>query len=159
MRLSDVLKLPKQPHSLSIIKDFLEKPLSHLDYQAAFSYYFEIAIELELFDLVYDEGEKVLKEIAAQSDSPYYEKILKHIIEASIKLEKFENARIYIDQRRQLLPILKQYLAVLDEIEYKKALGLPYLEDLMKVLKDIIPDPVKIYCLEEMFVIYRDDHQ
>mgnify|MGYP000530370240 CR=1 FL=1 len=41
MRLSDVLKLPKQPHSLSIIKDFLEKPLSHLDYQAAFSYYFE----------------------------------------------------------------------------------------------------------------------
>ncbi|PKK97186.1 MAG: hypothetical protein CVV58_02570 [Tenericutes bacterium HGW-Tenericutes-3] len=159
MRLSDVLKLPKQPHSLSIIKDFLEKPLSHLDYQAAFSYYFEIAIELELYDLVYQEGDKVLKEVSNQSDSPYIEKILKHIIKASIKLEKFEKARIYIDQRRELLTILKQYLAVLDEIEYKKAIGLPYLEDLMKVLKDIVPDQVRIYCLEEMFIIYKNDHQ
>ncbi len=159
MRLSDVLKLPKQPHSLSIIKDFLEQPLSHLDYQAAFSYYFEIAIELELFELVFEEGEKVLKEISLQADSPYFEKILKHIIKAAIKLEQFEKARIYIDQRRQMLPILKQYLGILDEIEYKKAIGLPYLEDLMKVLKDIIPDPIKIFCLEEMFIIYRDEHQ
>ncbi|MBU1094198.1 MAG: GGDEF domain-containing protein [Firmicutes bacterium] len=159
MRLSDVLKLPKQPHSLSIIKDFLEQPLSHLDYQAAFSYYFEIAIELELYQLVFEEGEKVLKEISTQTDSPYFEKILKHLIQASIHLDHFEKAKLYIDQRRQILPILKQYLSVLDEIDYKKALGLPYLEDLMRVLKDIIPDPVKIYCLQEMFAIYRDDHQ
>ncbi len=159
MRLSDVLKLSKQPHSLSIIKDFLEQPLSHLDYQAAFSYYFEIAIELELFTLVFEEGERVLKEISFQADSPYYEKILKHLIQAAIHLENFEKAKTYIDQRRQLLPILKQYLAVLDEIDYKKALGLPYLQDLMKVLKDVIPDPIKIYCLEEIFVIYRDSHQ
>ncbi|MBU1141545.1 MAG: GGDEF domain-containing protein [Firmicutes bacterium] len=159
MRLSDVMKLPKQPHSLSIIKDFLEQPLSHLDYQAAFSHYFEIAIELELFNMVFEEGEKVLKEISVQTDSPYYEKILKHLIKASIQLEQFEKARVYIDQRRQLLPILKQYLVNLDEIDYKKALDLPYLEDLKKVFKDIIPDPVKIYCLEEMFIIYKNDHQ
>ncbi len=159
MRLSDVLKLPKQPHSLSIIKDFLEQPLSHTDYQAAFSYYFEIAIELELYDMVFEEGEKVLKEISIQTETPYYEKILKYLIKACIHLDKFEQAKTYIDQRRQMLPILKQYLAVLDDIDYKKALGLPYLEDLMKVFKDVIPDPVKIYCLEEMFLIYKNDNQ
>ena len=60
MRLSDILKLPKQPHSLSIIKDFLNQSLNHLDYQAAYNFYFEIAIELSLFDFVYDEGREVL---------------------------------------------------------------------------------------------------
>lgn len=159
MRLSDVLKLPKQPHSLSIIKDFLEQSLSHTDYQAAFSYYFEIAIELELYDLVFEEGEKVIKEISVQTETIYYEKLLKHLIKAAIQLEKFEQAKTYIEIRRQHLPIMKQYLAVLDDIDYKKALGLPYLEDLMKVLKDVIPDPVKIFCHEEMFKLYSQDHQ
>ena len=159
MRLSDVLKLPKQPHSLSIIKDYLGQPLSHIEYQAAFSFYFEIAIELELYDLVFSEGEKVLKEISFQQNSPYYEKILKLLITASIHLEKFEQARDYIDRRKQALPILKQYLGLLDEIEYKKALNLPYLDDLLKVIKDIIPDQTKIFCLEEIFQIYKKDHQ
>ncbi len=159
MRLSDVLKLPKQPHSLSIIKDFLEQPLSHTDYQAAFSYYFEIGIELELYDLVFEEGEKIIKELSVQTETSYFEKILKHMIQAAIKLEKFEQAKIYIEMRRQKLPIMKQYLAVLDDIDYKRALGLPYLEDLMKVLKDVIPDSVKIFCHEEMYLLYKEDHQ
>jgi hypothetical protein len=60
MRLADVLKLPKQPHSLSIIKDFLEQSLSHHDYQAAFSHYFEIALSLEAYDMVASEGIRVI---------------------------------------------------------------------------------------------------
>ena len=82
MRLQDVLTLPKQPHSLSIIKDFLEQPLSHTDYQAAFSYYFEICLSLEEYEMVFMEGEKVLKEIELQTETPYYEKILKSLIDS-----------------------------------------------------------------------------
>ena len=103
MRLNDVLKLPKQPHSLSIIKDFLNQSLAHLDYQAAYNYYFEIAIELSLFDLVYDEGKEILNEIKSQSETLYQEKLLKHMIDACIHLNHLDEAKKYIEQRKETL--------------------------------------------------------
>ena len=159
MRLSDVLKLPKQPHSLSIIKDFLEQSLSHTDYQAAFSYYFDICLSLEAYDMVFLEGEKVLKEIELQAETPYHEKILKHVIDACLHLSKFDEMKTYIDLRKQKLPIMKQYVGLLDDILYKKAIHLPYLDDILRVLKDPIPDQTKIYCHQELFEIYKNDHQ
>src|SRR3989339_745856 len=110
MRLADVLKLPKQPHSLSIIKDFLEQPLSHTDYQAAFNHYFEIAYELELYDLIFTEGKKVYQEIELQAETPYLEKILKHMIHSAIQINRLDKAKTYIEIRKQKLTILKQYL-------------------------------------------------
>ena len=159
MRLLDILKLPKQPTSLGIIKDYLTQPLSVHDAQAAFTYYLDIASTLDLFDLIFTEGEVFLKNLEQQPESEYEEKVLKYVIQAAIEIQAFDKAKEYIERRKQVLPILKQYLGVLDEIKYKKALQLPYLEDLQKVLKDIIPDQVKIYCLEEMFHIYKADHQ
>ena len=159
MRLSDVLRLPKQPHSLSIIKDYLEQSLSHTDYQAAFSYYFDICLSLEAYDVVFLEGEKVLKEIEVQAETPYHEKILKHVIDACFHLSKLDEMKAYIDLRKQKLPIMKQYLGLLDDILYKKALQLPYLDDILRILKDPIPDQTKIYCYQELFEIYKRDHQ
>ena len=132
MRLSDVLNLEKQPHSLPIIKDFLKQSLSHLDYQAAYHYYFEIAMSLSLFELVHEEGQIVLKEIQNQDDTLYYEKILKHLIDASIALAKYDDVRRLIQLRKEALPIINQYLGILDDINYKKALNEPYLEDVFK---------------------------
>ncbi len=159
MRLSDVLKLPKQPHSLSIIKDFLEQPLSHTDYQAAFSFYFDILLSLEEYDMVFQEGQKVLQDIELQAETLYYEKILKSLIDATLHLGKFDQMKTYIDLRKQKLPILKQYLGILDEIKYKKALQLPYLDDVLRVIKDVIPMETKIICHQELFNIYYQDGQ
>lgn len=159
MRLSDIQKLPKQPHSLSIIKDYLEQPLSHNDYQAAFSIYFDIADELKLYDMIDTEGKKVIKELELQVETPFYEKILKYMIRAAIELNHFDDAKRYINLRKQKLPILKQYLGLLDEIAYKKALHLPYLDDLLRVLKDVIPDQTKIFCHQELFQHYTLDGQ
>ena len=159
MRLADILKLPKEPHSLSIIKDYLEQPLGHVDYQAAFSHYFEIGIALGLEEMVFNEGERVIKELENQTVTDHQEKLLKHVIAAAIKLEKYDAAKAYIEQRRQHLPVLKQYQGVLDEIAYKKALNLPYEEDVHKVLKDVIPDHVKILCLEELYAIYQQEEK
>src|SRR5690554_1208030 len=144
MRLNDVLKLPKQPHSLSIIKDFLNQSLAHLDYQAAYNFYFEIAIELSLFDLVYDEGREVLNEIKSQTETLYKEKILKHMIDVSIQLHHLDEAKKYIELRKEVLPVIKQYLGLLDDILLKKALQEPYVDDIHKVMQDMIPDDVKI---------------
>jgi EAL domain-containing protein (putative c-di-GMP-specific phosphodiesterase class I)/GGDEF domain-containing protein len=159
LRLSDVLKLPKQPHSLSIIKDFLEQPLGHTDYQAAFSYYFEICLALEEYEVVFDEGMHVLKEIELQTETPYGEKIIKSLIDASYHLQKYDEMKWLIDLRKEKLPMLKQYLGFMDDVLYKKALQLPYLDDILRILNDVIPVDVKIYCHKELFVVYRDDHQ
>ena len=159
MRLLDILKLPKQPNSLGIIKDYLTQPLSIHDAQAAFTYYLDIASTLDLHDLIFTEGEIFLKDLELQPESEYEEKVLKYMIQASIEIEAFDKAKTYIERRKQILPILKQYLGILDDIKYKKALQIPYLEDLQKVLNDIIPDQVRIYCLEEMFKIYKNNHQ
>ena len=158
MRLSDILKLPKEPHSLSIIRDFLDQPLSHTDYQAAFSRFFDIAITLGEFDIVLREGEKVLKDIELQTATPYGEAILKHLIDASLQSGKYDDTKRFIELRKDRLPIMKQYLSRLDEILYKKALHLPYLDDVFYVLNDVIPDSVKIYCHQELFAIYKHDH-
>ena len=50
-------------------------------------------------------------------------------------------------------------MGLLDDILLKKALQEPYVDDIHKVMQDMIPDDVKIYCLEELFNIYKDDHQ
>ncbi len=160
MRLSDILNLEKQPHSLSIIKDFLsQQSLSHLDYQAAYYTYFDIAMKLSLYDLVYEEGIHVFDEIKNQEETLYYEKILAFLIDASIELSKFEDAKRFINLRKEALPIINQYLGILDDIKYKKALNEPYIDDILKVLQDLIPDQVKIYCLKELLNLYEKDSQ
>ncbi len=159
MRLAEILRLPKEPESLNRIQEYLKQPLSEHDYQAAFNFMLEVAYDLELYDYVILQGEELLKEISDHGKSEYEEKILKHVIHASIKVDQYEKAKHYIEIRKQILPVLKEYLGILDEIEYKKAMQLPYLDDLLKVLKDIIPDQVKIFCLKELFEIYKNDHQ
>lgn len=157
MRLSDVLKLPKEAHSLSIIKDYLEQSLGQNDYQAAFNYYFKIAIHLNLFDLVFEEAKQLVHEISFQNDSPYYEEILGSLVAASIHLEKYDEAKTYIAKRKQALPVLKSYLGILDEIAYKKVLNLSYKDDLLHLLKDVVPSEVKIFALAEIYQIYLNE--
>lgn len=154
MRLADVLNLPKEANSLAIIKDYLETNLTNLEYQAAFNFYLEIADSLELFDYVYDEGKRVFESMANQTQSMYYEKILGHLIQACLSLGHLEEAKTYIDMRKEALPVVNQYLGLLDEINLKKALHEPYKEQLMRILSDVIPDQIKIYCHEELLGIH-----
>ncbi len=154
MRLADVLNLPKKANSLAIIKDYLETNLTNLEYQAAFNYYLEIADAEGLFDYIYDEGKRVFEHIKHQTQSMYYEKILGFIINACLALEHLDEAKSYIDMRKEALPVVNQYLGLLDEVKLKKALREPYTEQLQRVLADVIPDHVKIYCHEELYLIH-----
>jgi EAL domain-containing protein (putative c-di-GMP-specific phosphodiesterase class I)/GGDEF domain-containing protein len=161
MRLTDVLKLKPHTENLEIIKTFLQQTRSHIEYQAAISRYFEIAEHLKLYELIQEESTQVLKDIQNQSKTIYYETILKHMIDAFIILENFEQAKKLIDLRKSELPVLKQYLFYLDEIKYKKALNLPIVNEINQVLNDVVPDEVKIYALQEMLHIHQlqNEHQ
>lgn len=156
MRLKDILNLKAEPKSLNTIKTFLEQSLSHVDYQAAYSRYFSIALDLSLNQLVVDEGGRIIKEIENQRETEYLEQILKHVIDACLKLEIYDQAKSYIEKRKALLPVLRQYESILEDVAYKKALGQPYLEDLQKITSDVIPDPVRIHVYEEMFLVHRN---
>jgi EAL domain-containing protein (putative c-di-GMP-specific phosphodiesterase class I)/GGDEF domain-containing protein len=161
MRLTDVLKLKPNIENLDVIKSFLQQPRSQIEYQAALSRYFEIAEALKLHELILDEGMQALKDMQNQTKTIYYEVILKHLIDAALILERFDQAKSFIDQRKNQLPVLKQYVYYLDLIKYKKALNLPILEELNQVLNDVIPDEVKIFALEEKLQIYKnqEEHQ
>jgi hypothetical protein len=159
MRLSDVLVLPKQSHSLSIIKDFLTQSLSHQDHQAALSHYFDIALSLNMFELVYDEGKAFVNEINLQEETAYQEKIIKHLIDASLQLKKYDQVEELITLRKEKLPILKQYLAMIDQVLLKKSLNQTYLDDLYMIMSDTIPDDIKIYCLKEIYEVYQTNNQ
>ena len=157
MRLSDVLHLPKEAHSLSIIKDFLAQPLSHQEHQAAISHYFDIALALKAYQLVYDEGMAMIKDIKLQEETPYQEIIIKHMIDASLHLKHYDDAQNLIELRREKLPIIKQYEAQIDQVHLKKARHQPYIDDLFMVMSDTIPDEIKIYCLGEIYDVYYQE--
>ncbi len=156
MRLADVLNLPKEANSLGIIKEFLGTSISNLEYQAGFNYYLEIASSLELFQYVYDEARSVFDTIENQTQTMYYEKILGHLIDACLHIGKLEEAKKYLDIRKEALPVVNQYLGLLDEVKIKKVLHEPYEEQLLRVLSDVVPDQVKIYCHEELLNIHVD---
>ena len=159
MRLTDILRLPKGAESLAIIKTFLEQPRSHIEYQAAFRLYFEIANSLFLYDLVYEEGMLLLNELENQKETEHLEPLFAALFIACLKLEHFDDAQMLLDRRREILPVLKQYIVLLDEIQYKKMLHMPYLEDLERLLKEQIPDTVRRKVLLEIFDIYdKEQH-
>ncbi len=158
MRLGDILQLKTEPQSLPIIKSFLTQSLSHHDFQAALSRYFEMALALDLHDLVFDEGSHLIKDVMMQTETSYLESILKSMIDASLHLSKFEEARRFIDMRRSILPIIKSYVSTLDDIAYKKALNHPYMDDLEKLTKDVVvPDSIKIEAYYALITYYEQN--
>ncbi|MEF3692639.1 MAG: EAL domain-containing protein [Acholeplasmataceae bacterium] len=159
MRLSDILHLPKDAHSLPIIKSYLEQPLTHKEYQAAFGLYFEIANLLELYHVVFEEGIGLIDEFDAQSSTEYLPKLYHEIFYACLKLERYEDAKSLLEKYRHALPVMKQHLALQDEIQYKKALQLPITDELNRLLNDQVTDDVKVNALYELYTIYLNDHQ
>ena len=159
MRLSDILHLPKDAHSLPIIKSYLEQPLTHKEYQAAFGLYFEIANQLKLHQVVYEEGMRLIEEFESQAQTEYLPSIYHEIFMACLTLEQHDDAKAMLEKYQQTLPVMKQYLALQDEIEYKKALKYPVVDDLIRLLNDHVSDDIKVKALYELYQIYKDDNQ
>lgn len=159
MRLSDILHLPKDAHSLSIIKTYLEQPLTHKEYQAAFGLYFEIANQLELYHVVFEEGMQLLEELEMQSQTEYLPNLFHELFHACLKLEQFDEAKSLLEKYKQSIPVMKQYMALQDEISYKKALNLPIIDDLNRLLNDHVSNEIKVNTIYEIYQIYLNDHQ
>lgn len=156
LKLNDILKLDVKPESLNIIQAFLNQPLSYIDYIMASTYYLKIANKCELHQLVVDEGELLLDKFSNQSPTEHHEQIYRYLINSSINLGKFSTASKHINNRRAVLSIMDQYLSLLDELDYKKALNEDYYDVLNKLLIETIPHKIKVYTYEELFNYYSN---
>ena len=100
MKLSDVLKLNKDAESLNIIQEYLEKSLSYHDYVKESTYYLEIAQSLELYELVYEHGNETINKFENQRPTSNHQKIYECLFNAALRLEKYKEAKDYIQKRR-----------------------------------------------------------
>lgn len=154
MKLSDILKLNNEIESLNIIQSFLNQPISQYDFEAAASNYLKIAIYNNLDELVLSEGDKFLEKVINNKPTKYRVEIYNFLIDSSINLEKISLARSYIEKRKELLPIIKTYLTIIDELKIKKKLNQDYYDELKKLSVEVLPEKLKNEVLDELLDYY-----
>src|SRR5690554_2845798 len=156
MQLTDILSLKSEPESLNIIAEFLTKNLVQFEYERALLTYVKIANELEIFELGLKETTKYLKTIEDKKATKYRVNIYAKLFIAALNIGDFKKAKEFILKRKELLPQLEQYKALLDEVELRKALKDDYLDVLLNLKREIIPKDILIHVNEELLNYYTD---
>ncbi|WP_162140095.1 EAL domain-containing protein [Haploplasma axanthum] len=158
MKLSDILKLNNEIESLNIIQDFLNQTITQNEYEAAIAHYLKIASANKLDDLVLSEGSKHLGKIEKHEPTKYRERIYKYLIRAAINKKDKEKVLEYLNKRKKVLPILKQYLILLDELNFKKAFNEDYFDVLKKLSIEILPQEIKNDIQEQILNYYLENN-
>lgn len=154
MKISDIFKLNNEVESLNIINEYLSRTITHEDYEAAIYMYLKIAKANQLHDLVISEGTKSLEKVKDHLHTEYREKIYHYLINSAIALNKFDDAKKYIEDRKELLPILTQYTSLLDELKLAKASNNDYFDILVALKNETIPQDIRILIFEELLNQY-----
>lgn len=158
-----LLELESSQETLLLLKNYIDTTtLTVNQYQTVFIRMLEVMYDLEMFHDVYHEGLSYHQSILHIDVMITHEKLFELIILSALKLKQFDSAYTYIQNRKQVLPISKKYLADLDLIEFKKQTHQSYIEDIESVLKDAIPDDLKLNLLKELLMLYlnkKEDHK
>lgn len=157
MNIDDILKLNNEIESLNIIQDFLSRSITHTDYETAIYMYLKIAFFNNQNELVLSEGLKSLLKFEDKEPTKFREKIYSFLIDSSIILNKFDLAEEYISKRKEILPIMEQYLSILDELRITKAKNQNILPVLLKLKNEILPLELNITIQEELLNEYLKD--
>jgi ankyrin repeat protein len=105
MNTLDILSLEKNEASLSIIKSYLQTPLTKTDYELVFLKMLEVELFLGLSKNVITEGEDFLTNFADE-DSKNYSKLLKYLFDASLIEKALEEQQKEQENafRKKMLP-------------------------------------------------------
>ncbi len=155
-----LLEKESSPETILVLKNYIETTtLTVYQYQTVFIRMLEVMLDEGMFYEVYHEGLTYHKSILHIDILPSHERLFELIIHAAFKLKQYDTAYTYIQNRKQILPISKKYLADLDLIEFKKLTHQLYIQDLEMVLKDAIPDELKLTLLKELLVLYLNNKE
>lgn len=155
LRLTDILRLERKYENINVIKAFLEKPRSHIEYQAAFLVILDILFTLNKYEELYLTGKNQVKDFLNQPKSDYIDKILKIMFDTSMELQYFSDAKYYLDQRRNVVSFKQEDEVSLDEIKYKKALNMEYEDDIERLLTLDIKEGIRKELLIELYYIKK----
>lgn len=153
MNTLDILSLEKNEASLSIIKSYLQTPLTKTDYELVFLKMLEVELFLGLSKNVITEGEDFLTNFADE-DSKNYSKLLKYLFDASLIEKDYDRLTYYLEERKKYGPILDDYLIILDEIKLAKILNEPYTDLMIELVNSQAPNHIKIEVYEELLHHY-----
>lgn len=148
MKAKDILNLPKNESSLSIAKSYLQSATLNIkEQEKLFLFILGILNELDRYQDLLSDGKEYLSQIYEPNET--YNQILKLLFDAALKLEQFDLAKHYLNERAKYTKILDNYLITDDNISLKKQAKEPYHELLLMALKEAIPkDYKKKYYLE-----------
>lgn len=158
MDINKIINLKIEYESLNIINDFLNMSQSHTHYEKALFKYAKIASELKLDELLINESKRYLKNIEQVKPTKYREEIYEILFNSALRLNKFELAFKYLNERKNLLKEMDKYKSTLDEIKYLKVKDENYLDKLIILKNDVIPNDILIFANEEIYHYYLKEN-
>src|SRR5690606_34972456 len=126
--------------SILEIESFLNsQSLTVKQYLTVFIHLLEMKFELGYYKDVYEYGLKYFRENEKDLKSQESEKFYELIFLSALELKQFDVAYKFYTLRKEVLPVIKRYLAELNLIEFKKRTHQAYQSDIEATLQDVIP--------------------
>ncbi|WP_162146802.1 EAL domain-containing protein [Acholeplasma granularum] len=145
---------PNEQSIIEIINFINNNTLTVLEYETVFMHLIDIYFELGQYDIVIQEGIKYHKSRPQDKNYPSLEPLYKNIIKASMQVKSFDTAYQYINYRKNVLPIADRYFSDLDIIEFKRKTNQNYIPEIENLIKESIPQTIKLYLLKDLMNLY-----
>ena len=155
MKTVDILSLPKNEASLSIVKSYLQNTLTKSEFELVFLRMLEIELFLNLNENVITEGEEFLNTYA-DIESKHYSHLLKMLFEASLNSRDLDRAIYYLEEYGKYVPVLDEYKVTIEQIRLAKIMNKPVLDLIIKLIQEPAPNEVKIPYHHELLNYYLE---
>jgi GGDEF domain-containing protein len=159
MTLKEVLQLPKDVHSLQLIKTYLNQPLDYHDQIAAFSHYTSILFHLFSYDVLIKEVAIFLDRYLTSDYDERIDSIMAIYIDSAQALQRYQDVKKMIEERKKRLPLLKQYLTFEQEYKYLEILNQLSSTWVLDQLQDHIPQYIQIKMKTALLETYITEGQ
>lgn len=161
MKLKEILQLPKDAQSLSLIKTYLNQPLDYHDHLAAFSHYVKVLYALKSFLVLMEETEQFFERFLTVDFNETMDHVMDIYIDCALETEQFEKAYKMIQSRKTRLPLLKHYVIFEQEYQYLKYLGQVTSHWVNDQIQSHVPHPIALTMKKALIEthINENDHE
>ena len=159
MTLKEVLQLPKDVNSLQLIKTYLNQPLDYHNQIAAFSHYTSTLFHLFSYDVLIKEVDIFLNRYLTSEYDERIDGIMSIYIDSAQALQRYQDVKKMIEERKKRLPLLKQYLTFEQEYKYLEVLNQLSSTWVLEQLQDHIPRHIQVKIKKALLETYIIEEQ
>ncbi|MGB1097378.1 MAG: hypothetical protein ACPG2Y_02130, partial [Acholeplasmataceae bacterium] len=154
----EILQLPKDAKSLSIIKTYLNQPLDYHDHLAAFSHYIKVLYALRSFRVLMEETEHFFDRFLTQEFNDTIDHMMHLYIDSALETEQFDKAFKMIQSRKIRLPLLKHYVIFEQEYQYLKNISSESSQWVKDQIQGHVPHAYAFIMKQALIEIYIKEH-